>query len=974
MDPPPVWVPGEFVRRFFSCEDAFDGELENDVTEDVMKTSERLCAHNGLHPREARRGKLLSSVTYETIIQSLFEERTALLAKTGTGNALENQDRSVVTPSENMFCQECVDDFLLNMRPKVELLEDYLFLFEELDTKSEDAPHLYNPGTKFSRNEEKYVYLVTRKFCTTLRDFVKQIMKKVAPADNESNQVDEKLSPLYECIGEGIEVLDVKKDLEIMSKSGENGNGSIDTYVNGAITCMLTLQFSYRFEPYHYSSIFLTSFCFPGPHGQCTRVTKQSVRYVSWKVWSVILKLFPHAIEHRQPRRSSDDIEVVDIAEECLQCEEKESLVDNLSKELCMHAKACSTIADDMEGDPDDVILCDDDENFHAIHVADAKSFKKFVSTFRRKLTKSEPDSLRQEVLNCLAPNEDIAHLSRFSPETEEAQTLDEIDRRTLELTSKFFRTLKCLKHRLPISSGLTVAPSKNGSTVPHPKLSTKFVCLINDSTYRKYMTSICALARILISSEEGVPSGFAVEYEASLQMMDDFCSRHGVFEWHPTLRQGGRPGRTVILESGKWCMKFYWPGDLCCDGNCLSELNVLYPPLPERSGISNKITGNGEKSAFGTDAHPIMIDVDSDDGTTNVDTFPLLVFEAEESAPDESILQGISQCTGVASPLDDDTSGLRRSSRRRKTRMPLGVLQSEETVQADMCQNIAALRLRLFEACKDFQLNHRLLLLVTKVDTKADADPRNAKRSTTIPLDFSLNQKTLVEICGDALDKDFGSFVPKDSLLLIRQAVVEESARSISKESLMDDLISLSNISNEKGKKRKKERTVERGFTGTLLSSGLSTAKRSRGNEDGAEPMAVDPPKDAELSTCTAMVLVDNSNVPKGSPLDQKLVSPARESLEGSSSSDQMEMDSPREANGDIRKSMSPLNDSNEAASNLAFGISDLLKETSYFDPKHKKQVWTASTWAAENNPGENRPEKLVDTALAKYLELTMD
>lgn len=239
MDPPPIWVPGDFVRRYFSCDDPFNGELEYDVTDDVIKVNESLCLHGqkGVHPRDARRGKLLSSVAYETIFQSLGQERAALLAGGGVVSALENLDGFAVTPSENMYCQECVDDYHLSLRPKVELLQDYLFLFEELDTKSEDASLQYDPGTIFSCDQEKYVYVVHRKFCSTLREHIKKIMKKVAVADADSIPVDEKLLPKHESLAEGIDVLDLK-DIDIMGNASENDNSSIDTSVNQAITCM----------------------------------------------------------------------------------------------------------------------------------------------------------------------------------------------------------------------------------------------------------------------------------------------------------------------------------------------------------------------------------------------------------------------------------------------------------------------------------------------------------------------------------------------------------------------------------------------------------------------------------------------------------------------------------------------------------------------------------------------------------------
>ena len=231
VDPPPVWVPGAFLRRFFSCSDRFEDDLAKDIVGDVIKTGDSLCEHGqvGIHPRSARRGKLLPRVVYETIVASLYEERESLLADQVKVSD-ERQDGFVVSPSESMFCQECVDEFCLNVRPKLELLEDLLFLFEELDTKSDDASIEYETGTVFGCEKEKFVYIVARRFCTALKDHIKLIMKNVTAVDAESFPVEEKLLPVFESIAEGIEAIDMK-DLEVTE------NSNVDKYVNSLVTC-----------------------------------------------------------------------------------------------------------------------------------------------------------------------------------------------------------------------------------------------------------------------------------------------------------------------------------------------------------------------------------------------------------------------------------------------------------------------------------------------------------------------------------------------------------------------------------------------------------------------------------------------------------------------------------------------------------------------------------------------------------------
>eukprot|EP00977_Amphora_coffeiformis_P027969 scaffold34674_cov171-Amphora_coffeaeformis.AAC.10 len=964
MDPPPVWVPGDFLRRFFSCTDPFEVEFETlgcDVVEDLIKSSENLCHHSqkGLHPRVARKGKLLPRVMYETILGSLFEEKAAILP-----DEMNDDDPHgfVVTPSENIFCQECVDEFHLDIRPKLDLLEDYVFLYEELDTKSEDAPIQYEAGTVFVCEEDKYVYLVARKFCSALRDHIKQIMKKVAPADAESIPIDENLLPQYETIAEGLETIEMK-DIEV-EESSTDKDENVDKQVNNAITC---------------------------PHGVCTRSTKQIVRFVSWKVWQRIVKVFPHAIEHRLPRKSSDQVEVVEIPEECNLCEENESMIGNLSKQLSILARALSKLAESNGVDCDDVLFSDENETFHVVHVDEWKAFKRFTTTFRRKPAKSEPRELREEVIRCLKPHETLVHVT--GDKSGDSGSLDEIDRRTIELVSKLVRPLKCSKHRMPTLSSLTIQHADQKS-----KISPQ-VRILDKTSYRKYILSLCALARILILSEEGCD--FEVVDDngeiISSGIMTDLCLKKRVFDWHPRLASCSqcRPERSVIMEGKSMSVSMVIHSDFCCENECHEELEKLFPQ-------DTKTNGETTTKSKGNATDPIMIDVDPT--ATSADTFPLAVFEAESSASEESIMNDLTNYSSVSNGAEKDPigNGLRRSSRRRKTRFPTGVLTSEDTVQVDICNNIAALRLLLYESCSEgtpFSPDHRLLLVVSPVDTRAEPDEKEVKRSVPVPLDFSLNQKSLVEICDQALG-GLSDFVPKDSLVLVRQAIVLEDTMDIGKDDLITDLINLSNVSSSdsSGKKRK-ARVVEKGFTGTLLSAGQGNGNKKTRSDDGKEDKPAEngfhgsmlsngPTNTSESSSnhgkeetptsllsadpvkCRSLVAVDNNQGDVKGDFKREEPSPTKGNILG---------------NGDARDHTVVLDEpdtvliyddtkEDEEGNRLVLNVMESLKANPGVVEQNTDAVWKASKWSVEKNPSMRDAKALADHAYAKYLELTME
>ena len=56
-----VWVDGEILRRFVSCEDDMK-DILSDQNKPILRVKDRICetTQEGLHPRIAHQGKLLS--------------------------------------------------------------------------------------------------------------------------------------------------------------------------------------------------------------------------------------------------------------------------------------------------------------------------------------------------------------------------------------------------------------------------------------------------------------------------------------------------------------------------------------------------------------------------------------------------------------------------------------------------------------------------------------------------------------------------------------------------------------------------------------------------------------------------------------------------------------------------------------------------------------------------------------------------
>ena len=182
---------------------------------------------------------------------------------------------------------------------------------------------------------------------------------------------------------------------------------------------------------------------------------------------------------------------------ECAECACEDSMGDNLSKQLSLLANAFGYLSTSREVDSNDVVQSVSGESFRIVHKNDWDALKKFCKSFRSyKSSKSEPEDIRQEVMRCFKSDEAMSLAG--SSENDEFQSLDELDRRTLELASKLSIPLKCKKHDFPIAG--VVTKSTSDSTPPS---FSDHMRLLNGSDHRSYVSFLCAVANILVLSEE---------------------------------------------------------------------------------------------------------------------------------------------------------------------------------------------------------------------------------------------------------------------------------------------------------------------------------------------------------------------------------------------------------------------------------------------------------------------------------------
>jgi len=440
-----------------------------------------------------------------------------------------------------------------------------------------------------------------------------------------------------------------------------------------------------------------------------------------------------------------------------------------------------------------------------------------------------------------------------------------------LNLLASVFRPIVCSKHRQPVYSALFQPGGDGSRSDSHtpPSLS-DHVCVLDENEYKDFLAHVTSAALILNPSpdDRDTPDKTPLEF---ISEAAKFCEQwkidaacHPLFSlaFSCSAHQKQQGKDRFKVASDEMCMLFdldtaSCKDDECCKiyndwqaAECAANSSSKNPPAASATTVKQKPKNTGVAS------DPIAVDSDIEDEPPS--KFSLRVFNAEAGADIDSILSALASCSGLPMSGDDDGLAVRRSTRRRKSRYPLGVIQEEETVQVDLNNNIAALRLLLLERCEkvtSFELHHSLKLVVSVrakendgpilVDFEEDSKEATPDLPKVVDLPFDLSSERLRDLCEGAAGKTIGeAFSPSESIMLVRQVDTAASNPDIPEDALLEHFLKLANTTSEdaageKGGRKKKAR-AERGFTGTLLSSAPSAAAASSeadsksNNEDG--------------------------------------------------------------------------------------------------------------------------------------------
>jgi hypothetical protein len=226
-----VWVELTPFLQFMSCSDRASPRLND------FRTNIRRCDHDshGLHPRVARRGKLIPRIACDVYFDTLIAEQESLKPEES------HFERPVALAMDEIVCQECAQEYRSELKGKLSRVKALKLLYEELCPKEFTFSLQMGPNEAENVGEDnKFAYAVSRKFVTWLRTRFVQLMKKAAVALSEASAMPIDAHELQaENIAEGLDAFDLQEfDANYCGLAHDD-----ELDVNRNITCKCTFLF-----------------------------------------------------------------------------------------------------------------------------------------------------------------------------------------------------------------------------------------------------------------------------------------------------------------------------------------------------------------------------------------------------------------------------------------------------------------------------------------------------------------------------------------------------------------------------------------------------------------------------------------------------------------------------------------------------------------------------------------------------------
>ncbi len=216
------WVDGDTFKRFMSCLDTMEDILvcdDNDEDKSILQHEKLLMSKNrGLHPRTARRGKLLSAKSFLTYMLLLNTEKRILMNGKWTAHVDIERLCDCPIPGNKIECKKSAKMYQTELGEKLDKFRLLVKLYYSLD------PCLGEVNVQDGQENEKEDYFaIARSFVANFRKFALKLMKDATSAGK---------------MEVGLDVFELH-DLMPWSVDSyqQSSRDSIDPSVNGKIMC-----------------------------------------------------------------------------------------------------------------------------------------------------------------------------------------------------------------------------------------------------------------------------------------------------------------------------------------------------------------------------------------------------------------------------------------------------------------------------------------------------------------------------------------------------------------------------------------------------------------------------------------------------------------------------------------------------------------------------------------------------------------
>mmetsp|Transcript_20083 Transcript_20083/g.42088 ORF Transcript_20083/g.42088 Transcript_20083/m.42088 type:complete len:1210 (+) Transcript_20083:2-3631(+) len=299
-----IWVESNFLRRFFSCRDGMADIFQSASNSSAFIEARSflcLCERSkGLHPRVARRGKLLRPEVYGAV-ESIMQEEHAMFLRDQDSDSLLSPplpltDHMFIEGS-NLICKDCGLSYQKEARRKYGLFKTLLSVHDDLIAGKNDLDPL-------AVLNSSSVYAISRTWATSFKKYVEKKVNELQSLPPKKCDANSNMP------SGGIDILDlsevmVAEDGEASEKNDDQSSTNLtktsDSFKGEDPTSKITCH-----------------------HGCCPMMNSgKSVRLIPENVWRNIAKVFTTAIAHDFVSPREDRI---GNCAECYREKEKERL------------------------------------------------------------------------------------------------------------------------------------------------------------------------------------------------------------------------------------------------------------------------------------------------------------------------------------------------------------------------------------------------------------------------------------------------------------------------------------------------------------------------------------------------------------------------------------------------------------------------------------------------------------------------